>query len=586
MSLFKIIFGTFLGLLSFFVLMLVIALIFIGGSMVETPDKIEPNSVFKLTLNKPIVEKEEQGIVSKIRRNITGGDAGIGLYDLIEAIQLAKGNNSFKGIYLEVGMFEAGYSSLYELRSALEDFKKSGKFIYAYGEILTEKSYYISSVADQIYMPESGLIELNGLKIEVLYFKNLFEKLSLKTEVFKAGDFKSAVEPYISDKMSDNDRIQSKALMGDLYDDFLTKVSASRGISKDELFAISDSMKVRNSDDALSSKIITTIGYLSDVKKAIALKLGVVKEKDIEWCGYKSLLSSRVKDEEKKQSIAIIYASGEIVQGGKNAKYISPETLIPELRKAAEDDNIKAVVLRINSPGGSALASDIMWKEILELKSKKPVIASMSDVAASGGYYLAMGCTKIVATPNTITGSIGVFGLFVHAEDLLENKLGVNSDREKIGRYADIGSFSRAMSADEKSIIQQEIDHIYKQFLSKAAKGRNMTVDQIAKHASGRVWSGRDALAVGLVDTLGGLQDAIALAARTAKLKADDYNIVQFPDGDQDELLELLDDKEASVFENQQKNILQDFYPYVQVLQDMNRVKGIQTRLPYYFSIR
>jgi len=586
MNLFKIILGSFLGLLTFLVFVVVITIFIIGGSMVETPATIEPNSVFKLTLDKPIVEKENHGFLSKLRRTVSGDESGMGLYELIEAIHMAKGNNSIKGIYLEVGMFEAGYSSLYELRNALEDFKKSGKFIYAYGEILTEKSYYISSVADQLYMPESGLIELNGLKIEVLYFKNLFEKLSLKTEVFKAGDFKSAVEPYISDKMSDNDRLQCKALMQDLYDDFLTKVSTSRGISKEKLFAISDSMKVRNSDDALSSKIITTVGYLSDVKKAIGIKLGVAKEKDIEWCGYKSLLSTRAKHEEKKQSIAIIYASGEIVQGGKNAKYISPESLIPELRKAAEDDNIKAVVLRINSPGGSALASDIMWKEILELKSKKPVIASMSDVAASGGYYLAMGCNKIVATPNTITGSIGVFGLFVHAEDLLENKLGVTSDREKIGRYADIGSFSRAMSADEKSIIQQEIDHIYKQFLSKAAKGRNMTVDQIAKHASGRVWTGRDALAVGLVDTLGGIEDAIVLAARLAKLKTDDYNILQFPDGDEDELLELLEDKEGSVFENQQKHLLQDFYPYVQVLQDMNRVKGIQTRLPYYFSIR
>ncbi len=585
MNLFKIILGTFLGLLTFFAVVLVVSLMMIGGSMVETPVTLKPNTVFKLVLDRPIVEKEDQGFLAKVRRNISGEEAGMGLYDLVESIRMAKGNESIKGIYLEVGMLDAGYSSLYELRHALQDFKESGKFIYAYGEILTEKSYYISSVADQLYMPESGLIELNGLKIEVLYFKNLFEKLDLKTEVFKAGEFKSAVEPYISDKMSANDRLQSRALMEDLYDDFLTKVSLSRGISKEKLFAISDSMKVRNSDDALASQIITTVGYFSDVQKALGEKLGLEKIKNIEWCNYRALLSNRVK-EEKKESIAIIYASGEIVQSGKNAKYISPESLIPELRKAAEDDDIKAVVLRINSPGGSALASDMMWKEIVELKLKKPVIASMSDVAASGGYYLAMACDKIVATPNTITGSIGVFGLFVHAENLLENRLGVNSDREKIGRYADIGSFSKAMTQDEKNIIQQEIDHIYKQFLTKAAKGRNMSVDQIAQHAGGRVWSGTDALTVGLVDTLGGMGDAIVLAAQLAKLKKGEYKIIQFPDGEQDGWLEWLEDKEVSSYEHHQKQVLQNFYPYLQVLQDMNRVKGIQTRLPYYFSIQ
>ena len=586
MNLFKIVFGTLLGLITFSILMVVIALVLIGGSMVETPVAIEPNSIFKITLDRPIVEKEDNGMLAKFRRNISGNDAGMGLYELIQAIHMAKGNESVKGIYLEVGMFDAGYSALYELRNALVDFKKSGKFIYAYGEILTEKSYYISSVADQLYMPESGLIELNGLKVEVLYFKNLFEKLDLKTEVFKAGEFKSAVEPYISDKMSANDRLQSRALMEDLYDEFLTKVSTSRGISKEELFAISDSMKVRNSIDALANKIITSVGYLSDVKDALAKQVKVDKEKDIKWCTYKSLNSSATQNESIDKSVAIIYASGEIVQGGKNAKYISPETLIPELRKAAEDDNIKAVVLRINSPGGSALASDIMWNEIIQLKKKKPVVASMSDVAASGGYYLAMGCDKIVATPNTITGSIGVFGLFVHAEKLLENRLGVTSDREKIGRYADIGSFSKSMGQDEKNIIQQEIEFIYKQFLSKAAKGRNMSVEQIAQHAGGRVWSGRDALAVGLVDTLGGIEDAINLAAQLAKLKKDDYKILQFPDNDNDELLDLLEDKEASIFERQQKQALQGFYPYLELLQDMNRVKGVQTRLPYYFTIQ
>lgn len=584
MNLFKIIIGTFLGLIIFCVVAVVLALTIVGASMVESPASIESNSVFKISLDRPIVEKEDNRVATRLRRNITGGEAGVGLYDLLEAIQLAKTNESIKGIYLEVGIFEAGYSTLYELRAALEDFKKSGKFIYAYGEILTEKSYYISSVADQLYMPESGLIELNGLKIEVLYFKNLFEKLDLKTEVFKAGEFKSAVEPYISDHMSDNDRIQSKALMEDLYNEFLDKVAASRGITKEVLFNISDSMKVRNSDAALSNKIITHVGYLSDLKKALAAKVGEKEVKDIHWCNYKSLLSNKPHEQELTESVAVIYATGEIVQGGKNQNYISPENLIPELRKAAEDDNIKAVVLRINSPGGSALASDVIWNEILQLKAKKPVVASMSDVAASGGYYMAMACDKIVATPNTITGSIGVFGLFVHAEGLLQNKLGITSDREKIGRYADIGSFSKGMNDDERAIIQQEIEHIYGQFLAKAAKGRHQAVEEIGKHAGGRVWSGADAIHVGLVDSLGGINDAIALAASMAKLKAKEYKIEQLPNNDAEDFMELFGGDEE-VYEEKQKVMLRDFYPYLNVLQDMHRVKGIQTRLPYYFTI-
>ncbi|MDB5272370.1 MAG: sppA [Chitinophagaceae bacterium] len=585
MNLFKIMLGTFLGLVIFFVVLIVVGLSMVGASMVETPPNIEANSVFKIALDKPIVEKEDNRVWTKLRRNIAGDAAGVGLYDLIEAIHLAKKNESIKGIYLEMGIFEAGYSTLYELRNALEDFKKSGKFIYAYGEILTEKSYYISSVADQLYMPESGLIELNGLKIEVLYFKNLFEKLELKTEVFKAGEFKSAVEPYISDHMSENDRIQSKALMEDLYNEFLDKVSASRNISKETLFNISDSMKVRNSDAALSHHIISAVGYLSELKKAIATKIGVKESDEIKWCGYKAVLATKPKDLEVNKSVAIIYAAGEIVQGGKNQHYISPENIIPELHKAAEDDNIKAVVLRINSPGGSALASDVIWNEILELKAKKPVVASMSDVAASGGYYMAMACDKIVATPNTITGSIGVFGLFVHAEGLLQNKLGITSDREKIGRYADIGSFSKGMNDEERAIIQQEIEHIYGQFLSKAAKGRKQPVEEIGKHAGGRVWSGRDAITVGLVDSLGGINDAIRIAAQMAKLKEKEYNIVQLPDSDAEDWLELLGSTEEDVYDKKQKQMLLEFYPYLEIFQDMHRVKGIQTRLPYYFTI-
>jgi len=240
--------------------------------------------------------------------------------------------------------------------------------------------------------------------------------------------------------------------------------------------------------------------------------------------------------------------------------------------------------LRINSPGGSALASDIIWNEILQLKAKKPVVASMSDVAASGGYYMAMACDKIVATPNTITGSIGVFGLFVHAEGLLQNKLGITSDREKIGRYADIGSFSKGMNDDERAIIQQEIEHIYGQFLSKAAKGRHLAVEEIGKHAGGRVWSGADAINVGLVDSLGGINDAIALAASLAKLKAKEYKIEQLPNNDAEDFSELFGGDEE-VYEEKQKVMLRDFYPYLNVLQDMHRVKGIQTRLPYYFTI-
>jgi protease-4 len=577
-SLLKIIFGTFLGIVLFLFFLFISFVFLVASSMTTDTTTISENSVLKLNFNKTIVDREDVRYVTRLKREIYGGDDEMGLNEILLAIDEAKYNSSLKGIYLNVGFFTAGYASLKEIRAALDDFKKSKKFVIAYGEVFSEKSYYIASVADKIYMPESGLMELNGLKVEGLYFKGVFEKLELQTEVFKAGDFKSAVEPYISDHMSEFDRQQNKALLSSLYGDFLSAVSQSRKIHRDTLFQYANTMLVRNAYDAERYGLITHVGYESDALAQVAKEVELEKAKDISWCSYKSLLPQELNTESASK-IAIIYASGEIVQSGKNAAYISPQSIIPELQKAADDDDVKAIVLRINSPGGSALASDIIWNEIQQVRKKKPVVASMSDVAASGGYYMAMGCDKIVASSTTITGSIGVFGMFVHGEKFLKNKLGITSDRETLGKYADIGSFSRAMTSDERAIVQKEIDFIYHAFLTKAAQGRNMPYDSIKQHAGGRVWSGEDALKVGLIDEIGGLNYAIKVAARLAKINIDEVVVANYPSQEEEGFASLFSSEEElkMLFMKQAPHVMT---PYLTTFANYNHYLGIQTRMP------
>jgi protease-4 len=518
------------------------------------------------------------------------GAGKIGLLELKKAITKAKDDDKIKGIYLELSGTQAGFASLEEIRNALLDFKESKKFIIAYGEYFTEGAYYIASVADEIVLNPMGVIEFNGLYSEIPFIKGTLSKLEVEPEIFRVGEFKSAVEPFILDKMSDANRVQTSSFLNSIYGHYLQAVSKTRNIPLERLKVISDSMLVRNAELAVAHNLATKAGYYDEVLDMIKTKLELKEDEEINFISNKKYEKAPdAKSDGKKlaeNKIAVIIASGEI-QGGKGneGEVIGSDKIAEEIRKAREDKKVKAIVLRINSPGGSALASDVMWREIQLAKKVKPIVASMSDVAASGGYYMAMGCSKIVAHPTTITGSIGVFGLVFNAKGLLNNKLGVTVDGVKTGNFSDIATMTRAHSAAEKAIIQKEVNHIYDVFTSKAAEGRGMSQDDLKKVASGRVWSGAEAKEINLIDEFGGLDEAVKLAAKLAELGEDDYRLRYLPAKKnffESLLAQLSGEAEARIA----KAYLGEHFELVHRVKHLKKLEGVQARLPFDIAIQ
>jgi protease IV len=580
-NVFSVVVGLFVFLfISFLGLLFIISLIASDGDL-----GIKSDSVLKLKLDREIVERESEKLFSA--GSLLPAGSSIGLIDLKEAIAQAKTDDKIKGIYLELSTVQGGFASLEEIRNALLDFKKSKKFVVAYGESYSEGAYYLASVADKIFLPSSGVVEFNGLESELVFFKGTLEKLDIKVEVFKVGSFKSAVEPFLLDKMSDANRQQMKSFMNSIYDTYLENVAASRQIDLNRLRVISDSMLIHNGEDALKYKLVTDLDYYDKVEAFIRSKTGQKKEDKINFVSYSDILDNIEELELSDSRVAVIVANGEILSGKGNDEIIGSETIAAQIRKARESEKVKAIVLRVNSPGGSALASDVIWNEVVLTKGVKPIIASMSDVAASGGYYISMACDTIVAQPTTITGSIGVFGLVLNVEAFLKGKLGITTDREKTGKFSDIGSPTRTLTAYEKQMIQKEVEQIYEDFTSKAAQGRKMPQEELKKYAEGRVWSGKEALNIKLVDTLGGLEDAIKIAARKAGLK-EKYDVVYWPEQKNlywKQLLSGMGDEDAKV-ESVLKKELGFLYPYVRSARDLENLNGIQARMPYKLIVK
>ncbi len=573
------VFAVLVGLFVFTIL-IVLLLSALGA---EKPLIIADNSVLKIKLDREIREKG-QGFVL----NGFGYESNsVGLIEIKEALSRAASEDKIRGILLEVNSVKAGFASASEIREALVNFKKSGKFIYAYGESYSEGAYYLASTADKIYLAPSGSLEFNGFSSEIMFFKKALEKLEIKPEIFRVGQYKSAVEPFFLEKMSDANREQTSSFMNSLYASFLGNISVSRDIPVARLKAISDSLLVRRPADALKYKLITNIGYYDEVQNEIKKML---KEKDeveyVSLADYASSLKTEVTDEGEKNTIAVIIASGEINSGkSKDNQTIGADDVCEQLRQVRENDKIKAVVLRINSPGGSALASDLMWREVQLTKAVKPVIASMSDYAASGGYYMAMGCHKIVANPTTVTGSIGVFGLLVNATQFMNNKLGVTTDRVNTGKFSDLGSFTRDLTTEERAVIQEDVNHTYLDFTTKAAEGRKKSLEDLQKIASGRVWTGIQAKENGLVDELGGLEKAVEIAAASAKIKS--YQVKYYPEKKSliEDLMEQIDNKETAQV-NLLKKELGELYPYFVTLQKIKGMQGVQSRLPFELEFK
>ncbi|MCK8494168.1 signal peptide peptidase SppA [Spirosoma sp. RP8] len=585
----KYVLATIVGLLlfSFIGFLLLIGLSAALSSSSDQKAEVKENSVLKIDLDKPIEERSSENPFNGFGPISTSGDA-IGLIELKKALKEAKEDDNIKGIYLHTESPSAGWASVEEVRNALIDFKQSKKFVYAYAETMNEKGYYIASIADKIYLNPAGDLEWNGLDAELSFYKGTLDKLGIKPEIFRVGEFKSAVEPFIREDMSEPNKRQVTSFINSINDHMLVRVAQSRGLRVDSLKRYADKLTIQKPADALRTKLVTNVGYQDELESVIRKQLGVEEKKKINYVSLGKYQSSESTDSKSEGSgsnrIAVIVASGDIHTGKGEENSIGSETIVEEIRKARMDDKVKAIVLRVNSGGGSALASDVMYREVQLARKAKPVIGSMSDYAASGGYYMLMGCDKIVAQPNTITGSIGVFSLLFNTETFFKDKLGVTYDRVKSNENADFPAVTHEMTPFQKQTLQRATERIYNEFTSKAAAGRKLPVDSLRAIAGGRVWTGTQGKAIGLVDQLGGLDDAIKLAAQSAKLKEGDYRLKYQPRKKPffEQLMSSFGGDEETKIQAQ----LGELAPYVKYLKKLKTMEGVQMRMPFEMTIR
>jgi len=515
-----------------------------------------------------------------------------GLMEILEGLKLAKEDKKIKGIFLNCDNIDAGMATVKEIRDGLIDFQSSGKFIVSYNENYDKKSYYLSSVADELYVFPTGMIDFLGLGAEIMFVKGALEKLDVQMQIIRGSNnkFKSAIEPLINEKMSDESRLQTQTYIDALWLEMLNSISASRGITVDQLNEIADSVYIRKSGDAVEYKMADGIKYYDEVLALLKEKAETKADEELELLDFQKYALKKTKNERtlKKmddKNIAVIFAEGDIVDGDGEIGQIGGNTLAADIRDARMDSTIKAVVLRINSPGGSAMASDVIWREVVLTKAVKPIVVSMGDVAASGGYYIACAADKIYAQPNTITGSIGVFGIVPYTGDMFKNKLGITFDHVTTNEHA-VLSTNRKLTESELLIFQEGVDDIYNDFISKVAEGRGITKAEVDSIGQGRVWAGTDALKIGLVDEFGGIYSAINFAAEKAGIAQADIKLKFYPVQEEDGLFDLLDNIEnmdqASFARNEIEAQMLAIYSYIKTIGTTN---SIQARLPYLFWI-
>lgn len=582
---FKFVFASMVG---FFISSVVIVIIFIASIAAlvsSSKDRVDlkENTVLHINLNLPITERSAASPLDDLDFGPLKGEKKLGLNDILESIKNAKTDSNIKGIYLDVSYLMTGYATIEEIRNALLDFKKSGKFIIAYSEIYTQGAYYLASAANKVYLNPQGILELKGLSSEIMFYKGALDKLDIEAQIIKVGTFKSAVEPFILDKMSDANRLQTTALLGSLYNHLTLGISQARKISQDSIIAIADGLKSRSPKDALNYKLVDGLKYKDEVLDELKAKTGTEKDKSINTIGVTDYAKNITSKGSSSDKIAIVYANGDINGGEGDENSIGSEGISRALRKARLNDKIKAVVLRVNSPGGSALASDVIWREVLLTKKVKPVVVSMGDYAASGGYYISCAASEIFAEPTTITGSIGVFAIIPNMKGFFNNKLGVTFDGVKTGQFADLGNVSRPLNNAEKLILQNEVNRTYNDFTQRVAEGRKLSQTYVDSIGQGRVWTGEQAIKLKLVDKLGHLDDAIAAAARRAKLE--DYKVVSYPEI-KDGLMGLLGDSDEKIKAYFIKGELGTSYQYYQKIKEVSNMSGLQAKMPYEITVQ
>ena len=568
----------FAGILLFFIMLGSIGVIV---SSKEQPVKLKPNTVLVIDLKEKIIERDKNNPLNKISGFNQASE--IGLTDILNNIKKAKTDPNVKGIYLNLTTIKAGIASIEEIRNALIDFKKSEKFIISYSDAYSQTNYYLSSVADKVYMNPEGILMFLGMRSELMFFKEALQKLGIEPQIIRHGKFKSAIEPLIYNKMSKANREQIETYMNSIWDHILKGISTEREISVEKLNDLANNLTLKNSKSAIDNGLVDGLKYKDEVLAELAELTDNEKIEKIESVSLtKYTKVPNTKRKFNKNKIAVVYANGSVIMGEGEEGSIGSDRISRAIRKARLDSTIKAIVFRVNSGGGSALASEVIWREVKLAQEVKPVIASLGDVAASGGYYIVAPAQKIVASPNTITGSIGVFGVLFNGQKLLNNKLGVHVDVVKTNTFADIGSFARKLTAQEREVIQYSIENTYDTFISHVAEGRNMTKEDIDKIGQGRVWSGENALEIGLIDQFGGLQDAINIAAETANLES--YRIVNLPkleDPFEKLIKELSGNVKASII----KKELGNEYKYYNSIQKLRNLQGVQARIPYEIEI-
>lgn len=573
------------GLIAFGI---IVVMILIFASLIGQADGavvVKENSVLDLQLEYPIND-----YVGMDKSDPFAGLFNInqGLDEILHAIRVAKDDKDIKGISISNTMLVAGLSQTHAIRNALKEFKESGKFIYAYGDFLTQKDYYLASVASEVYLNPVGMMDFRGLSSEVLFFKDLQEKSGVKMEVIRHGKYKSAVEPFLANEMSDANRTQIKELLDALWATVLTDISESRGLALESLNQIADTLGARTPKYAIQTGMIDQVAHYDEYETKIKEALGTALDKDVNYVTLTDYIRSANKKKLKtgKDKVAVIYAQGEIWYGEGGPNIIGQGIINEALKKAREDKDVKAIVLRVNSPGGNALTSDIIWREVEITKEIKPVVVSMGDVAASGGYYIAAGADKIYAEPTTITGSIGVFGTIPNLSELAEN-IGINAEQVGTNENAVEYSLFEPMQDNFRGHIQESIEQVYNTFLDRVSQGRGITVAQADSLAQGRVWSGVDAKRLGLIDELGGLDDAISGAAEIAGV--DKYSIQRLPKykSSLEKLMEDYGGAGTKGMENMiQKEIGSEAYMILKEVRSAMENKGVQARMPFTLRIQ
>ena len=562
-----------------------ILVVFSMVSSSESETQVRKNSVMMLDLNGTLTERSQENPLDFLMKE---DYKTYGLDDILSSIRKAKENEDIKGIYIQATSLGAGFASLEEIRDALKDFKESGKFIVAYGDTYTQNLYYLSSVADKVLLNPQGMLEWRGLAATPMFFKDLLEKIGVEMQIFKVGTYKSAVEPFISTEMSPANREQVNVYLSSIWGQITSSVAESRNLSLEALNKDADRMLMfYPAEESVKNGLVDTLIYKNDVRDYLKNMVGIDKDDNMPVLGIQDMINVKknVPRDKSGNVIAVYYAYGEI-DGGSSASTdegINSEKVIKDLRKLKDDENVKAVVLRVNSPGGSAYGSEQIWYAVNQLKKEKPVIVSMGDYAASGGYYIACNADTIVAEPTTLTGSIGIFGMMPNAKGLTE-KLGVNFDVVKTNPYADFGNLTRPMNDGEKGLMQMYVNKGYELFLTRCSDGRGISMEELDKIAQGRVWTGSTAKELGLVDELGGLDKALEIAI--AKAGVDAYTVMNYPK--KEGFLEsLMNTNPGNYIKARMLNgKMNDVYRQFSIIENFDKIDRIQARVPFELNIQ